>query len=134
MHYILALIAAALSFHAAANPAANPGVKTLDQGVTVQITKPSNGVKPAANATVTVHYRGTLKDGTEFDSSYKRNQPATFPLGNLVPCWKIAIPEIPVGASAKIVCPSATAYGPNAVGPIPPNSTLFFDLEVIATK
>jgi FKBP-type peptidyl-prolyl cis-trans isomerase FkpA len=82
---------------------------------------------------VKVHYRGTLADGKEFDSSYKRNEPTVFPLSRVVPCWTQGIQKIKVGGKATLTCPPATAYGERgAGGVIPPNATLTFEVELIA--
>ncbi|MGV7247074.1 FKBP-type peptidyl-prolyl cis-trans isomerase, partial [Caballeronia sp. M23-90] len=89
------------------------------------------GAQPTAADTVTVNYRGTLADGTEFDSSYKRGTPASFPLGRVVPCWTQGLQKMKVGEKAKLVCPPATAYGDRGVGAIPPNSTLTFEVELL---
>jgi FKBP-type peptidyl-prolyl cis-trans isomerase len=88
--------------------------------------------KPTVADVVTVHYEGKLLDGTVFDSSYRRGQPATFPLGQLIPGWQIAIPRMGVGETIEIAIPSDLAYGPVGRGPIPPNATLVFKVELIA--
>lgn len=88
--------------------------------------------KPTVADVVTVHYEGKLLDGTVFDSSYTRGQPATFPLGRLVPGWQIAIPRMGVGETIEIAIPADLAYGPVGRGPIPPNATLVFKVELIA--
>jgi FKBP-type peptidyl-prolyl cis-trans isomerase FkpA len=93
--------------------------------------KEGTGPQPTAADTVTVNYRGTLANGTEFDSSYKRGTPASFPLGQVVPCWTQGLQKMKVGGKAKLVCPPATAYGDRGVGPIPPNSTLTFEVELL---
>ena len=87
--------------------------------------------KPTVADVVTVHYEGKLLDGTVFDSSYARGQPATFPLGRLVPGWQIAIPRMGVGETIEIAIPADLAYGPVGRGPIPPNATLVFKVELI---
>jgi FKBP-type peptidyl-prolyl cis-trans isomerase FkpA len=93
------------------------------------------GANPKASDTVRVHYRGTLTDGKEFDSSYKRNQPATFPLARVIPCWTEGMQKIKVGGKATLTCPSATAYGAQGIaGVIPPNATLNFDVELLAIE
>jgi FKBP-type peptidyl-prolyl cis-trans isomerase FkpA len=98
-------------------------VKTLTAGT---------GQSPKATDTVKVNYRGTLADGTEFDSSYKRGQPATFPLNRVVPCWTEGLQHMKVGEKAKITCSSETAYGSHgAGGVIPPNATLTFEVELL---
>lgn len=88
--------------------------------------------KPRVTDVVTVHYEGKLLDGTVFDSSYARGQPATFPLNRLVPGWQIAIPQMGVGEIIEIAIPADLAYGPVGRGPIPGNATLVFKVELIA--
>ncbi len=88
--------------------------------------------KPKVTDIVTVHYEGKLLDGTVFDSSYARGQPATFPLNRLVPGWQIAIPQMGVGEIIEIAIPADLAYGPVGRGPIPGNATLVFKVELIA--
>ena len=90
--------------------------------------------KPSVADVITVHYEGKLLDGTVFDSSYARGTPATFPLGRLVPGWQIAIPNMGVGETIEIAIPSDLAYGPVGRGPIPPNATLLFKVELIAIQ
>ena len=107
----------------------------LSSGVVVEHVKPGAGAAPVADSVVEVHYRGTLADGTEFDSSYKRNQSAIFPLTNVVPCFRDGIVKMKVGESAKLTCPPQTAYGERGVpGTIPPNSTLTFEVQLISIK
>lgn len=88
--------------------------------------------KPKVSDTVTVHYEGKLIDGTVFDSSYARGQPATFPLARLVKGWQLAIPQMGVGETIEIAIPADLAYGPVGRGPIPGNATLVFKVELIA--
>ena len=121
----LALIASSSAY------SATGATETLPSGVTVTQIKEGTGAQPTAADTVTVNYRGTLANGTEFDSSYKRGQPASFPLGQVVPCWTQGLQKMKVGGKAKLVCPPATAYGDRSVGPIPPNSTLTFEVELL---
>ncbi len=110
-------------------------VETTDTGIEITTLKVGTGAAPKATDTVTVHYRGTLENGKEFDSSYKRGQPATFPLSNVVPCWTEGVQKIKVGGKAKLVCPPQLAYGSRGVpGVIPANATLTFEVEVIAIK
>jgi FKBP-type peptidyl-prolyl cis-trans isomerase FkpA len=90
--------------------------------------------KPTVADVVTVHYEGKLLNGTVFDSSFARGQPATFPLGRLVPGWQIAIPRMGVGETIEIAIPSDLAYGPVGRGPIPPNATLVFKVELIGIE
>ena len=90
------------------------------------------GASPAASDVVKVHYRGTLMDGTEFDSSYARNQPAEFPLNRVIKCWTEGVQRMKVGGKAKLVCPPAIAYGERgAPGAVPPNATLNFEVELL---
>lgn len=100
-------------------------------GITITMLKQGTGNNPTAASVVKVHYRGTLLNGKEFDSSYKRGQPATFPLGQVIPCWTEGVQKIKVGGKAKLICPSNTAYGPRATGSIPANSTLIFEVELL---
>lgn len=88
--------------------------------------------KPTVADVITVHYEGRLLDGTVFDSSYARGRPATFPLGRLVEGWQRAIPNMGVGDTIEIAIPADLAYGPVGSGPIPPNATLVFKVELIA--
>jgi FKBP-type peptidyl-prolyl cis-trans isomerase FkpA len=106
--------------------------ETLASGVRIVHTTPGTGANPTAADTVKVHYRGTLADGKEFDSSYKRNEPTVFPLSRVVPCWTQGIQKIKVGGKATLTCPPTTAYGERgAGGVIPPNATLTFEVELI---
>ena len=93
------------------------------------------GKQPAATDTVSVHYKGTLIDGTEFDSSYKRGQPTEFPLNGVIKCWTEGVAKMKVGGKAKLVCPSDIAYGDRGAGAnIPGGSTLMFEVELLAIK
>ena len=106
--------------------------ETLASGVTIVHTTPGTGANPTAADTVKVHYRGTLADGKDFDSSYKRNEPAVFPLSKVVPCWTQGMQKIKVGGKARLTCPPATAYGDRgAGGVVPPNATLTFEVELL---
>lgn len=110
-------------------------METLPSGVKIVHTTLGTGVNPKASDTVKVHYRGTLADGKEFDSSYKRNAPATFPLSRVVPCWTEGMQKIKVGGKATLTCPPATAYGDRGAGGlIPPNATLTFEVELLAIE
>lgn len=91
-----------------------------------------SGERPSVNDTVTLHYAGTLIDGTEFDSSYTRGQPATFPLRALIPAWQMAVPQMAVGDIIEIATPATLAYGPFGRGPIPGGATLLFKIELLA--
>ena len=91
-----------------------------------------SGPRPTVQDTVTLHYAGTLIDGTEFDSSYTRGQPATFPLGSLIRAWQLAVPQMGVGDAIEIALPADLGYGPLGRGPIPGGATLFFKIELLA--
>ena len=109
--------------------------ETLPSGVIITHTVVGTGAMPTAADRVKVHYRGTLLDGTEFDSSYKRNEPAVFPLSQVIRCWTQGVQKMKVGGKAKLTCPAATAYGERgAGGAVPPNATLNFDVELIAIE
>ena len=111
--------------------AAKPGVVTLPSGLQYKVLTAGTGKKPAATDTVVVHYRGTLTDGTEFDSSYKRNQPAKFKVNQVIPGWTEALQLMPVGSKWQLVIPAKLAYGERgAGGAIPPNAVLVFEVEL----
>ena len=125
---VLACSLAALSMGAHA-----ADTETLPSGVKIVHTKAGDGPFPKASDAVTVHYRGTLADGKEFDSSYKRGAPATFPLNRVVPCWTEGVQKIKVGGKATLTCPPATAYGERGAGSaVPPNATLTFEVELLS--
>lgn len=108
------------------------GAEKLASGLIITHTKVGAGAQPTAADTVKVHYRGTLTDGTEFDSSYKRNAPIDFPLSGVIKCWTEGVGKMKVGGKAKLVCPSDIAYGPTGSPPvIPPNATLVFEVELL---
>jgi len=97
-----------------------------------KIIEEGTGPSPSVDDKVTVHYTGTLVDGTEFDSSHKRGEPATFPVGGVIPGWTEALQLMKEGAKWQLVIPSALAYGERGAGPqIGPNSVLIFDVELI---
>jgi len=109
--------------------------EVLASGVKITHISAGSGASPKASDTVKVHYRGTLADGKEFDSSYKRNAPAIFPLGRVIPCWTQGLQKMKVGGKARLVCPPATAYGDKgASGAVPPNATLTFEVELLAIE
>ena len=109
------------------------GVKTTPTGLQYKIVKEGTGKSPKATDTVLVHYRGTLLDGTEFDSSYKRNEPAEFPLSRVIPCWTEGVQRMKVGGKSRLVCPSEIAYGEAGSPPvIPGGATLVFEIELLA--
>jgi len=125
----------AISFVHAQTAAALPADKVLPSGVALKWSAAGTGEKPLATDTVQVHYRGRLTDGKEFDSSFKRGEPATFPLNRVVPCWTQALQEMKVGDTADVTCPPATAYGERGIpGVIPGNSTLEFQVQLLAVK
>jgi FKBP-type peptidyl-prolyl cis-trans isomerase FkpA len=105
---------------------------TTASGIVFESVQNGSGPSPKATDTVTVHYRGTFPDGREFDSSYKRGQPTSFPLNRVIPCWTEAVQLMKVGGKARITCPPQLAYGERgAGGVIPPNATLVFDIELV---
>ncbi|MES2973873.1 MAG: FKBP-type peptidyl-prolyl cis-trans isomerase [Pseudomonadota bacterium] len=107
--------------------------ETLGSGVKIVHTAEGKGDSPKATDTVQVHYRGTLLDGKEFDSSYKRGQPASFPLNRVIPCWTEGVQKLKVGGKATLTCPPATAYGDRGAGnAVPPGATLTFEVELLA--
>jgi len=110
-------------------------IETLPSGVEVTHIKPGQGASPTADSAVRVHYRGTLPNGTEFDSSYKRNEPASFPLSGVIPCWTQGVQKMKLGGKARLTCPAATAYGARGVpGVIPPNTELTFEIELLGIE
>src|SRR6478735_5995613 len=112
-----------------------PGVKTTASGLQYKVEKEGTGAQPKATDMVTVNYRGTLIDGTEFDSSYKRGQPATFPVNGVIKGWTEALQLMKQGAKYQLFIPANLAYGERAMGPdIGPNSTLIFDVELQDVK
>lgn len=109
--------------------------ETLSSGVIIEYLKEGAGASPTAADTVVAHYRGTLMDGKEFDSSYKRGEPIAFPLSRVVPCWTQGMQKIKVGGKAKLTCPAATAYGERGVPDvIPPGATLNLAVELVSIK
>lgn len=112
------------------DPAA--GWRVLPDGVALRrIAGDGSGARPTLADRVTVHYRGSFIDGTVFDSSLDRGEPATFPLARLIRGWQVAIPEMGVGDRYEIVIPADLAYGPLGKGPIPGNATLLFTIELL---
>ena len=109
------------------------GVQSLPDGLEYKIIKAGDGPKPAATDSVTCNYRGTLINGKEFDSSYKRGQPATFPLGGVIKGWTEALQMMPVGSKWELYIPADLAYGDHPPGAdIPPGSTLIFEVELLS--
>jgi FKBP-type peptidyl-prolyl cis-trans isomerase FkpA len=117
---------------AAARAAAEPGAVVSDSGLVYRSLQEGSGSRPLATDTVRVHYRGTLPDGREFDSSHSRGQPATFPLNRVIPCWTEGLQRMKVGGKARLTCPPAIAYGDRGAGNvIPPGATLHFEVELL---
>ena len=112
----------------------NLGVNALPDGLQYIVITNGTGAMPAASDVVTVNYRGTLIDGTEFDSSYKRGQPAQFPVGGVIHGWTEALLKMNVGSKWKLFIPSELAYGENGQRGIPPNSVLIFEVELLAAQ
>jgi len=115
---------------------AKEGVVTLESGLQYKVLTAGDGKKPTADDTVVCHYRGTLIDGTEFDSSYKRSKPATFPLKNVIKGWTEALALMPAGSKWELFIPSSLAYGARGApgGKIGPNATLIFEVELISIQ
>ncbi|MFL6651201.1 MAG: FKBP-type peptidyl-prolyl cis-trans isomerase [Sulfurifustaceae bacterium] len=112
--------------------AAEKGVSKTDSGALYSTITPGKGESPKATDTVKVHYQGSLINGTVFDSSVQRGQPATFPLNQVIPCWTEGLQKMKVGEKARLVCPSNTAYGDRGHPPqIPPGATLVFNVELL---
>ena len=110
-------------------------VKALQSGLQYKVIKAGTGKKPKSTDTVTVHYRGTLIDGTEFDSSYKRGQPVSFPVSGVIPGWTEALQLMGEGAKWQLFIPSNLAYGEKGAGrDIGPNATLIFEIELVSIQ
>ncbi|MES2102078.1 MAG: FKBP-type peptidyl-prolyl cis-trans isomerase [Pseudomonadota bacterium] len=109
------------------------GAVVTASGLVYKSMREGTGASPTAADTVKVHYRGTLADGSEFDSSYARNAPAQFPLGAVIPCWTEGVQRMKIGGKAKLTCPSKIAYGERGAGngKIPPNTPLQFEVELL---
>lgn len=108
------------------------GVQVTDSGLQYSVLVMGDGAKPVASDKVTVHYRGTLLNGEEFDSSYSRNQPTSFQLDQVIPGWTEGVALMPVGSKFMFYIPPNLAYGPNGGGPIGPNATLIFEVELLS--
>jgi FKBP-type peptidyl-prolyl cis-trans isomerase FkpA len=113
---------------------AKSGVKSTASGLQYEVEKEGTGPKPKATDTVKVNYLGTKIDGTKFDSSYDRGQPATFPLNGVIKGWSEGLQLMPVGSKYKFYVPADLAYGENAPGPIGPNATLIFEVELLGIE
>jgi FKBP-type peptidyl-prolyl cis-trans isomerase len=116
-----------------ARNATEADVVRTESGLQYKVLSAGEGPKPTADDTVTVHYRGTLIDGREFDSSYKRGEPATFPVSGVIPGWVEALQLMPVGSKWMLYIPADLAYGPGGAGGlIGPNSALIFEVELLS--
>lgn len=111
--------------------AAEPGAVKTESGLVYREITPGSGASPKATDKVKVNYRGTLIDGTEFDSSYKRNEPAQFALNGVIPCWTEGVQKMKVGGKSRLVCPSGLAYGDNGRPSIPGGAALIFEIELL---
>jgi FKBP-type peptidyl-prolyl cis-trans isomerase FkpA len=139
---IIAAIATTLTVpaFAAANDAIDKAAKEKGavktaSGMVYRSIKNGRGKSPSASSTVEVNYRGTLTNGKEFDSSYKRNQSIKFPLSGVIPCWTEGVQMMKVGGKARLVCPPELAYGTRGAGQdVPPNATLIFEVELLDIK
>ena len=129
---LYATIAASAQADLAAMAATENGAVVTPTGLVYRSLKDGTGASPLASDVVKVLYRGSFADGTEFDSSYKRNEPAQFPLGGVIPCWTEGVQRMRVGGKARLTCPAAIAYGARGVGGvIPPNTSLQFEIELL---
>ena len=107
------------------------GAERTESGIIIQEMTVGTGANPAAEDTVSVHYHGTLRDGTVFDSSVDRGEPTTFPLTGVIPCWTEGVQRIAVGGKSRLVCPPDLAYGPQGRPGIPGNAALVFEVELL---
>lgn len=114
-----------------AENATKEGVQTTASGLQYKVVTMGEGAKPVATDTVKVHYRGTLLDGTEFDSSYARNEPISFALNRVIAGWTEGVQLMPIGSKFMFYIAPGLAYGEGGGGPIPPNSTLIFEVELL---
>ena len=112
--------------------AAEPGAVKTSTGLIYLELRPGTGASPGPTDIVKVHYKGTLVDGKEFDSSYARNEPIEFPLYKVVPCWREGVQKMKVGAKVQLVCPASIGYGDRGAPPdIPGGATLIFEVELL---
>ena len=111
--------------------AAVEGAVRTDSGLVIQEMTAGDGASPTAEDTVTVHYHGTLRDGSVFDSSVDRGEPATFPLSGVIPCWTEGLQHIQIGGKSRLICPPDIAYGPTGPPGIPGNAALVFEVELL---
>jgi FKBP-type peptidyl-prolyl cis-trans isomerase FkpA len=132
MKTLVATISAFLFLATFQATAAEPKETRTASGIVITMLKEGSGASPKSTDTVKVHYRGTLASGKEFDSSYGRGQPASFPLNRVIPCWTEGVQTMKVGGKSRLLCPPGLAYGSRGVpGTIPPDSTLTFEVELL---
>jgi FKBP-type peptidyl-prolyl cis-trans isomerase FkpA len=132
---IVAVPAFAAADDAIDKAAKEKGAVKTASGLVYRSIKDGKGKSPTAVDTVEVNYRGTLTNGKEFDSSYKRHQSISFPLSQVIPCWTEGVQKMKVGGKAKLVCPPELAYGARGAGSdVPPNATLIFEVELLNIK
>jgi FKBP-type peptidyl-prolyl cis-trans isomerase FkpA len=132
---ILAVPAFAATNETIDKAAKEKGAMKTSSGMVYISLKDGKGKSPTAASTVEVNYRGTLTNGKEFDSSYKRNQSISFPLTRVIPCWTEGVQLMKIGGKAKLVCPPELAYGARGAGrDVPPNATLIFEVELLNIK
>jgi FKBP-type peptidyl-prolyl cis-trans isomerase FkpA len=110
------------------------GATTLESGLIYTETVAGSGAQPGTTDTVSVHYHGTLRDGSVFDSSRDRGQPAEFPINRVIPCWTEALQKMKVGGRAVVVCPASIAYGDRGYGTIKPGAALRFEVELLSIQ
>ena len=132
---VLALPAFAAANDAIDKAAREKGAVKSPSGMVYRSLRDGKGKSPGPVSTVEVNYRGTLTNGKEFDSSYKRNQSISFPLNQVIPCWTEGVQKMKTGGKAKLVCPPELAYGAQGAGSdVPPNATLIFEVELLSIK
>lgn len=117
-----------------AKKAAEEGAMTTESGMVFKTITVGSGESPTATSRVTVHYHGTLADGTVFDSSVERGEPATFGLNQVIKCWTEGLQKMKIGGKAELTCPPDLAYGPGGRGTIPPAAALVFEVELISIE
>jgi len=116
---------------ALAAAAKEPGAVVTPSGLVFKSITEGKGASPKATDKVKVNYAGTFTDGKKFDASADHGGPISFPLNRVIPCWTEGVQKLKVGGKAKLTCPSAIAYGPNGMGPIPGGATLVFEVELL---
>jgi FKBP-type peptidyl-prolyl cis-trans isomerase FkpA len=132
MNKLTATTAIALAAFSIQASAAEPKEEKTASGIIITTIKEGTGASPKSSDTVKVHYRGTLVNGKEFDSSYGRGQPTSFPLNRVIPCWTEGMQTMKTGGKSKLVCPPNLAYGSRGIpGTIPPDATLVFEVELL---